>query len=108
MPSGFEARQKYKLSLVLIPAYFHLPLLGTLVEGPGEDVVVATVGQKERREGWERTGGWRDRQGRVGEGEVGCQVLRVGSRVLGVQVSWYYDVMDPLLILLLCLAHSPE
>ena len=42
--------------------------------------------------------------GRVGEGVVGCQVLGVGSRVLGVQVSWYYNVMDRLLILLLCLA----
>ena len=73
-PEALRQGKKYKLSLVLIPSYFHLPLLGTLVEGPGEDVVVATVGQKERREGWERTGGWRDRQGRVGEGVVGCQV----------------------------------
>ena len=47
-------------------------------------------------------------EGQAGKGGgwvVGCQVLGVGSRVLGVQVSWYYDVMSPLLLLLLCLAH---
>ena len=43
-------------------------------------------------------------------GKVGGRGGRVsgfrglGSRVLGVQVSWYYNLMDRLLILLLCLA----